>query len=106
MSPVKAVTVALVAGVAVLAAVPTARADELSELRTNGQLLQRQLDEINRVNAASAARVGGNTATVSEPGGAFPRSFLLPGTDTSVRIGGSVSESLGYRAGDHSSNDR
>ena len=29
-------------------------------------------------------------------GGSFPRSFLIPGTDTSIRVGGFASEILDY----------
>ena len=46
---------------------------------------------------ASSAQIGGPTASgspsLSAPSvvgaGSFPRSFLIPGTDTSIRIGGS-----------------
>jgi hypothetical protein len=30
--------------------------------------------------------------------GSFPRSYAIPGTDTSIRVGGTVSETLGYQA--------
>jgi hypothetical protein len=70
-----------------------ARADELSDLRANQELLQRRLDQL------AQARVPGNLFGVgSAPGpvkvqmhgGSFPRSFLIPGTDTSIRVGGEV----------------
>jgi hypothetical protein len=62
-----------------------ARADELSQLRANNQLLQQRLDQL--AAAATAAPVRPGTATLA---GSFPRSFLIPGTDTSIRIGGFV----------------
>jgi hypothetical protein len=42
---------------------------------------------------SSSPQIGGAVASASAPsivdGGSFPRSFLIPGTDTSIRIGGS-----------------
>ncbi|HEX3863493.1 MAG TPA: porin [Stellaceae bacterium] len=76
-----------------------ARADELSDLRANQQLLQRRLDQL------AQAKVPGNPFGVGGPpgpssvqmmGGSFPRSFLIPGTDTSIRIGGEVTEVIDY----------
>ena len=87
----------LIVVVALLAATSCAKADELSELRANGQLLQQRLNEVSRMQAEPAAGAGDNTASIAKIRGAFPRSFLIPGTNTSVSIGGSVSESFGYR---------
>jgi hypothetical protein len=42
---------------------------------------------------SSSRQIGGPAASLSAPSvlgaGSFPRSFLIPGTDTSIRIGGS-----------------
>src|SRR5437016_394873 len=67
--------------VALLAGVPSAKADELADLRANQALLQQRLDQLAQ---APPAGPGGPAIGV----GSFPRSFLIPGTDTSLRIGG------------------
>jgi hypothetical protein len=78
----------LTAAIALLTGLPSARADELADLRANQELLQRRLDQL------SQAPPGGPPGPApSGPGspvvaGSFPRSFLIPGTDTSLRIGG------------------
>ena len=70
-----------------------ARGDELADLRVNQELLQRRIDQL------AQARVPGNPFGVGGPpgpvnvqmhGGSFPRSFLIPGTDTSIRVGGEI----------------
>src|SRR6516165_6598146 len=78
----------LSAAIALLTGLPTARADELADLRANQELLQRRLDQLSQ-----AAQGGPPGPAPSGPGspvvaGSFPRSFLIPGTDTSIRIGG------------------
>jgi len=81
----------LTAAVALIAAQPAAKADEISDLRANQELLQRRIDQL------AQAPSPGNMYGVGEPpgpsslqmtGGSFPRSFLIPGTDTSIRLGG------------------
>src|SRR6266852_3664457 len=64
--------------VVLLGGVPSAKADELADLRANQELLQQRLDQL-----AQAPPAGPATGV-----GSFPRSFLIPGTDTSMRIGG------------------
>src|SRR5438034_6749981 len=59
-----------------------ASADELSDLRANQELLQQRVDQLAQVPVAPA---GPGAPTLA---GAFPRSFLIPGTDTSIRLGG------------------
>ena len=102
---------ARVAAIGVLAAaiVPltglfTAKADELSNLRANQQLLQQRIDQL----AQPQVQVPPGPASVPEAdvhatgtyppavGGSFPRSFLIPGTSTSVRVGGSADETFRY----------
>lgn len=92
----------LTAVVTLLGGLPVATADELADLRANQELLQRRIDQI-----AQAVPRGGGTAGQSiygtEPvpgaalvGGSFPRSFLIPGTDTSIRIGGYADLTIDY----------
>jgi hypothetical protein len=57
-----------------------ARADELADLRANQELLQQRLDQLSQAAAGAPASPIGV--------GSFPRSFLIPGTDTSMRVGG------------------
>jgi hypothetical protein len=68
-----------------------ARADELSDLRANNTLLQQKLDQISQEQRAGAPE----DRQAPRPGN-FPRSFAIPGTETSVRIGGTLTESFGY----------
>jgi DcaP outer membrane protein/Porin subfamily len=77
----------------------TARADELADLRANQELLQQRIDQLSQAPVGAvpfpgqyvpgygppSGPAGPNQPVVS---GSFPRSFLIPGTDTSLRIGG------------------
>ena len=92
---------------AVLAGLPAARADELADLRANQQLLQQRIDQLAQAQAqmaplgAPGTTGGAAYGTHAVPGaallgGSFPRSFLIPGTDTSIRVGGFASEILDY----------
>lgn len=79
------------AAVALLAGLPAAKADELADLRANQELLQRRLDQLAQVGAPeSKPREGTVTA------GSHPRSFIIPGTDTSLRVGGEARLSVDY----------
>jgi hypothetical protein len=87
----------LTAAIALLTGLPTAGADELADLRANQELLQRRIDQLAQAVPESriAPGVGGPMGTQAIPGqaiigGSFPRSFLIPGTDTSIRVGGFV----------------
>jgi hypothetical protein len=71
----------MTAAVALLSAPPAAQADELADLRANQELLQRRIDQL----AQAPAPAGPGAPTLA---GSFPRSFLIPGTDTSLRVGG------------------
>src|SRR5438270_6282985 len=62
-----------------------ARADEISDLRANQELLQRRIDQLAQV-PPPAPPPGGPGGPVLA--GSFPRSFMIPGTDVSLRIGG------------------
>ena len=91
----------LTATVALLAGLPAAQADELADLKANQELLQRRIDQL-----AQAPRGGGTTGGAvygTEPvpgaalvGGSFPRSFLIPGTDSSIRVGGQADLTIDY----------
>src|SRR5579862_1000629 len=87
-----AAATAFVAAVALIAGLPAANADELSDLRANNQLLQQRLDQLAQVGPAKPALPPGTPSIA----GSFPRSFLIPGTDTSIQIGGFVDLSAAY----------
>ncbi len=90
--------------IALLTGLPGVRADELADLRANQQLLQQRIDQLAQAQTQTAALFppgisgGGGTiplgykAAPGAPslGGSFPRSFLIPGTDTSIRVGGFI----------------
>ena len=85
----------LTATVALLSGLPAAKADELADLRANQELLQRRLDQLAQapITPVGGLYPGGPPApTAGQPslGGSFPRSFLVPGTDTSIRVGGQI----------------
>src|SRR5947207_6402247 len=79
----------LTAAVALITALPSARADELGDLRANQELLQRRIDQLAQVPPhppGGPAGPGGPVMT-----GSFPRSFVIPGTEVSLRVGGQAS---------------
>jgi len=78
---------------------PVAWADELADLRANQERLQQRIDQLSQAAPGSIPIPGqyvpGFGPPTGTPGpnqpvvsGSFPRSFLVPGTDTSIRIGG------------------
>jgi hypothetical protein len=80
---------------------PGSRADELADLRANQELLQKRIDQLSQAAPGSIPIPGqyvpGYGPPTGAPGpnqpvtsGSFPRSFLIPGTDTSLRVGGFV----------------
>jgi hypothetical protein len=73
---------------------PAARADEVSDLRANQELLQQRLDQLAQVGLSRPQEPPG-TPTLA---GSFPRSFLIPGTDTSIRAGGQINLTAVYFA--------
>src|SRR6266704_2240555 len=84
----------LTAAIALLAGPPAAKADELADLRANQELLQQRLDQLAQAGPATGAPAGPIGV------GSFPRSFLIPGTDTSLRVGGqAVGSVLWYLKG-------
>jgi hypothetical protein len=88
----------LTATIALLTGLPAAKADELADLRANQELLQRRIDQLAQGELPQTKAfpgVPGAMGTQAVPGaplagGSFPRSFLIPGTDTSIRVGGFV----------------
>ena len=99
----------ITAAVVLLTGLPAAKADELSDLRANQQLLQQRIDQLAQAEAQAPTTAphitgpgeGGAYGARAVPGqalagGSFPRSFLIPGTDTSIRVGGFVDETLDY----------
>jgi hypothetical protein len=87
------------ATLALLAGSPAALADELADLRANQERLQQRIDQLSQAAPGSVPIPGqyvpGYGPPTGAPGpnqpvvsGSFPRSFLVPGTDTSIRIGG------------------
>jgi hypothetical protein len=61
----------------------TAWADELADLRANQELLQRRVDQLAQAGPSTGPGPGGPVMA-----GSFPRSFVIPGTEVSLRIGG------------------
>src|SRR5271167_3262663 len=89
-----------------------ARADELADLRANQELLQQRIEQISQGAVPGQYVPGFGPETQAKPGGvpvtggSFPRSFLIPGTDTSLRIGGFANASvLWYIKGAASGNE-
>src|ERR1700736_6110758 len=92
----------LTSTIALSTGLPAANADELADLRAtqanvratqanlhdNQELLQRRIDQLPPP-APRLSRPGApGPVGVSMTGGSFPRSFLIPGPDTSIRVGG------------------
>ncbi|MGH7061304.1 MAG: hypothetical protein ACREFH_13015, partial [Stellaceae bacterium] len=87
------------AAVLLLTGLPAANADELADLRANQQLLQQRLDQLSQIPGAGHLYQGpgaAKTANKQIVGGSFPRSFLIPGTDTSIRVGGFADLTMDY----------
>jgi hypothetical protein len=81
---------ALTAATALRTSFPAAGADEEPELQVKQELLKQRIEQL-------ASRAGGSVpAGTTMLGGSFPRSFLIPGSDTSIRVGGFVDETFNY----------
>jgi hypothetical protein len=89
------------AALALLSGVPSAKADELSDLQANNQLLQQKVDQLAQfpgVNVGPSRLLSEDerAAVAAAVQGSFPRSFLIPGTDTSLRVGGNITFIVDY----------
>jgi hypothetical protein len=76
-----------------------ARADQASDLRADEALLQSRVDRQAQLpSSGDLYGVGpGNPATMAPAtSGSFPRSVLIPGTETSLRVGGQIDEIAAY----------
>src|SRR5579863_8093677 len=80
----------MTAMVALLTGLSTARADELADLKANQELLKQRIDQL-ALGAPAPVPPGAPSMA-----GSFPRSFLIPGTDTSLLIGGYVKLDAAY----------
>src|SRR5215813_7263961 len=80
--------------------IASANADEVADLRANQELLRRRIDQLaqaQNVGSGSYFSVTPNPAAGQPAGaGSFPRSFLIPGTETSLRVGGEIRTSAVY----------
>src|SRR5882672_4134628 len=61
----------------------SAHADELADLRPNQELLQRRVDQLAQAGPSAGPGPGGPVLS-----GSFPRSFVIPGSEVSLRVGG------------------
>lgn len=91
------------ATIALLTGLPKAGADELADLRAmqdglreNQELLQRRIDQLAQTGGKLMQKGEPGPAGVAMTGGSFPRSFLIPGTDTSIRVGGFTDLTIDY----------
>jgi hypothetical protein len=71
-----------------------ASADELSDLRADQDLLSQRIDQLAQTSTVQLMTPPPGPAAPG--GGSFPRSFMIPGTDTSIRVGGFVDETIDY----------
>src|SRR6185437_1782400 len=89
-------TIAAIGGLsafALLTGVPSVKADEVSDLRANNELLQQRIDQIAQAANNGPSRLFSadeRASTAAAMAGSFPRSFLIPGTDSSLRVGGNI----------------
>jgi hypothetical protein len=76
-----------------------ARADQIADLQAKQDELQLRLSQIAQIPSTGGAYSTDSrseAAGSAAAGGSFPRSFLIPGTDTSIRIGGQIIVSSTY----------
>jgi hypothetical protein len=95
----KAAIAALIASGMVTVAAPVARAGDPSGPGAPVALLQQRLDQARKPAPAPAGRIenSGPATPTGASAGSFPHSFLIPGTDTSVSVGGDIAVTFGHR---------
>ena len=88
------------AGSVLVGDLSAATADEFSNRSPNQAATNSRIDQLAKPSAPDSA----SQPTLDDPkpsdtngAGSFPRSFVIPGTDTSVRIGGSVDTTIDHR---------
>jgi hypothetical protein len=82
-------------GLLLVTGLSTAHADELADLRANQELLQRRVDQLAQAGPSTGPGPGGPVLS-----GSFPRSFVIPGSEVSLRVGGQgVGSMLWYMKG-------
>jgi hypothetical protein len=99
MKPIGAIRFVVASAFAATAAVasPSASADGLDNLRNDQASIRSRIDQLARPQSQpQAGEQPGQPAGAAATPGSFPRSFLIPGTDTSIRIGGSVDGTASY----------
>jgi hypothetical protein len=95
----KITRVAAGVGILMLVQAGAAGADELSDLRAQMAVLRQKMDQLAQFAPGTTGGAAyGTKAAPGAPllGGSFARSFLIPGTDTSIRIGGFADETVHY----------
>jgi hypothetical protein len=95
------VATALVTGASALAMLTGLNGARADELQANQQLLNQRIDQLASVGQFSGPSVQFTTDTnpgAGQPvqGGSFPRSILIPGTDTSLKVYGQITEITDY----------
>ena len=91
--------VAVASAVLLLAGASAASADELTDLRADVALFEQRVNQLAQLNPGTTGGTAYGTKAVPGAGligGSFPRSFLIPGTETSIRISGMAVETIDY----------
>ena len=81
-------TVGVVAGIGLAGIGSIARADTLSELKVQIELLQQKVSDLETAQKTSVAKVAPTPTADVVTGGATRGTFRLPGSDTSITFGG------------------
>lgn len=100
MKPTVSITLAIAVFAvfgAVCADFSPAAADELNDLRSNQAAINSRIDQLAK---PTGPQTSDQPTLDTPPGGpspgSFPRSFLIPGTDTSIRVGGFIDGTGSY----------
>ena len=74
-------------------------ADDMADIQANMALMKQRLDQLSQMSPGTTGGTAyGTKAAPGAPllGGTYARSFLIPGTDTSIRIGGIATLTMNY----------